>query len=145
MKSMCNQRGAALIELAFVLPVLLIMTFIVTEFGRAIYQYDTLTKSVRDATRYLTIQTPNTKVAEARNLVVYGTTTAGTTPLVPGLTTAMVSASWPAPTGSNPAINTVTVQVSGYAFNSLFLTAFGLPFGTFTYSDISATMRSHTS
>ena len=56
MKSMCNQRGAALIELAFVLPVLLIMTFIVTEFGRAIYQYDTLTKSVRDATRYLTIQ-----------------------------------------------------------------------------------------
>jgi hypothetical protein len=57
----------------------------------------------------------------------------------------MVSAAWPAPTGTNPAINTVTVTISGYAFHSMFLTAFGLPFGTVTYSDIKATMRSQTS
>jgi len=140
-----TQRGVALVELAFVLPVLLVMTFIVTEFGRAIYQYNTLTKSVRDAARYLTIQTPNTNIAQAQNLVVYGTTTAGTTPLVRGLSTAMVSVSWLPPVGTNPPISPVTVQVTGYAFNSLMLSAFGLPFGSFTYSTISATMRSQTS
>jgi Flp pilus assembly protein TadG len=139
-----NQRGVALIEFALVLPLLLVLTFMVTEFGRAIYQYGVLTKSVRDAARYLTIQTPNTKAAEAANLVVYGTTTAGTTPLVPGLTTAMVSANWSAPAGAPP-ISTVTIQVSGYTFDSMVLSAFGLPFGNVTFSDIRATMRSHTS
>ncbi|AMO24448.1 TadE/TadG family type IV pilus assembly protein [Ramlibacter solisilvae] len=140
-----NQRGAALLELAFVIPILLVITFIVTEFGRAIYQYSALTKSVRDAARYLSIQTPNTKVTEAQNLVVYGTTTAGSTPLVTGLTTAMVSANWPiAPTGTNPPIYTVTVQISGYTFQSTVLSAFGLPFSNVTFSNIRATMRSHT-
>jgi Flp pilus assembly protein TadG len=139
------QRGTALIELALALPFLLVMTFVITEFGRAIYHYDTLTKSVRDAARYLSMQTPNTHVSQAQNLVVYGTTATGTTPLVPGLTTSMVSASWPAATGANPPIYTVTVTVSGYTFTSMFLTAFGLPFGTVNFSNISATMRSQTS
>jgi Flp pilus assembly protein TadG len=138
------QRGVALVELALVLPVLLVMSFIVTEFGRAIYQYNTITKSVRDAARYLTTQTPGSSAAvtAAQNLVVYGTTTAGSTPLALGLTTAMVSASWPAPTGTNPPISTVTVTVSGYTFRSLMLSAFGLPFGNVPYSNITATMRS---
>lgn len=138
-----NQKGAALVELALVLPLLLVMTFVVTEFGRALYQYNTITKGVRDAVRYLTTQTPNSgsAVTAARNLVVYGTTTAGSTPLARGLTTAMVNASWPAPTGTNPPIATVTVSVSGYAFQSIFATAFGLPFGTVPYSTITATMR----
>jgi hypothetical protein len=91
------------------------------------------------------MQTPNTHVTEAQNLVVYGTTTAGTTPLALGLTTSMVSANWPAPTGINPPISTVTVTVSGYSFRSLVLSAFGLPFGTVAFSNISATMRSQTS
>lgn len=142
MRTQSHQRGVALIELALILPVLLVMTFIVTEFGRAIYQYNTLTKSVRDAARYLTVQTPGTHQAQAQNLVVYGTTTAGSTALAPGLTTSMVSASWPAPTGSNPPISTVVVTISGYSFQSMFLTAFGLPFGSVPYSNISATMRS---
>jgi Flp pilus assembly protein TadG len=141
------QRGVALVELALVLPILLVMTFIVTEFGRAIYQYNTITKSVRDAARYLTTQTPNSSAAitAAQNLVVYGTTAAGTTPLALGLTTSMVSASWPAATGTNPAISTVTVTVSGYSFQSLMLSAFGLPFGNVPYSNIAATMRTQTS
>ncbi len=146
MRKRSIQRGTAILELALVLPVLLVMTFIVTEFGRAIYQYNTITKSVRDATRYLTMQTPNTHVTEAQNLVVYGAIAAGTTALAPGLATSMVSANWPtSPVGTNPPINTVTVTVSGYAFHSVLLSAFGLPFGNVTYSDITATMRSQTS
>jgi Flp pilus assembly protein TadG len=147
MKAPCSRRqsGVALIELALLIPLLLVMTFVVTEFGRAIYQYNTITKSVRDAARYLTTQTPGTHVTEAQNLVVYGTTTAGSNPLALGLTTAMVSAAWPAPTGTNPPISTVTVTVSGYSFNSVILSAFGLPFGNVPYANITATMRSQTS
>jgi Flp pilus assembly protein TadG len=138
-----SERGAALVELALVIPLLLVMALLVAEFGRAIYQYNLLVKSVRDATRYLAMQTPGTHVTEAKNLVVYGSTASGTTPLAPGLTTAMVSAAWPAAqVGTNPPISIVTVTVSGYSFRSMWPSVLGLPFGTVAYSDITATMRS---
>ena len=44
-----KQNGAALVEYALVLPLLLLVTFVVTEYSRALYQYNILTKSVRDA------------------------------------------------------------------------------------------------
>ncbi|HUR88790.1 MAG TPA: TadE family protein [Ramlibacter sp.] len=137
-----SERGAALVELALVIPFLLVMAMLVAEFGRAIYQYNVLAKSVRDAARYLTMQTPGTHVTEAKNLVVYGTTASGSAPLAPGLTTTMVSAAWPsAPVGTNPPISTVQVTISGYSFQSMWPSVFGLPFGTVPYSDIAATMR----
>lgn len=138
-----RQRGAALVELALVIPFLIVMSFLVAEFGRAIWQYNTLTKSVRDAARYLSVQTPGTNVTQAQNLAVYGTTTAGSTPLAPGLTTGMVSATWP-PTqvGTNPAISVVTVTISGYSFQSMWPSVFGLPLGNVPFSNITATMRS---
>ena len=143
MRTMRSQSGAALVELALVIPFLLVMSILVAEFGRAIYQYNTLTKSVRDAARYLTMQTPGTHVAEAQNLVVYGTTAAGSTPLAPGLATSMVSAAWPATQlGTNPPISMVRVTITGYSFQSMWPSVFGLPLGAMTYSDIVATMRS---
>jgi len=145
MKRMRHQRGVAIVELALVIPFLLVMAILVAEFGRAIYQYNTLTKSVRDAARYLTMQTPGTHVAEAQNLVVYGTTAAGSRPLAPGLATSMVSAAWPTTQlGTNPPISTVSVTITGYSFTSMWPSVFGLPFGTVVYSDIAATMRSPT-
>lgn len=138
-----HQGGVALVELALVIPFLLVMAILVAEFGRAIYQYNTLAKSVRDAARYLTMHTPGTHVAEAQNLVVYGSTVSGSTPLAPGLATSMVSATWPAaPLGINPPITTVRVTITGYSFQSMWPAVFGLPFGTLPYSDIAATMRS---
>jgi Flp pilus assembly protein TadG len=125
-----------------VLPLMLVMTFIATEFGRAIYQYNTLTKSVRDAARYLSIQTPFTHQAEAANLIVYGNTAGTGQPLAVGLTTAHVAAPAWEFAGTNPVIGTVRVGVTGYQFNSLMAEAFGLTFGSVTFSDIRATMRS---
>lgn len=137
-----RQVGVAMVEFALILPLLLLLTFITTEFGRAMYQYNTLTKSVRDAVRYLSIQTPGTHISEASNLIVYGNLAGTGTPLALGLTLANV----PTPTwqiaGSNPVINTVTVQVTGYTFNSLFPSVFGIPFGNITFTNFSATMRS---
>jgi hypothetical protein len=138
-----RQEGVAIVEFALILPFLLLLTFITTEFGRAIWEYNTLTKSVRDAARYLSLQTPGTHVAEARNLMVYGNLAGSGTPLALGLSTLNV----PDPTwqtaGTNPVINTVTVRISGYTFNSMFTSVWGVPFGTFTYGDITATMRSY--
>jgi len=137
-----RQAGVAIVEFALVLPFLLLLTALTTEFGRAIYQYNILSKSVRDAVRYLSVQTPGTHITQARNLVVYGNPAGTGTPLAIGLTGANVpDPTWQA-AGTAPVINTVTVQVSGYTFNSMFNTVLGLPFGSITYSDIRATMRS---
>lgn len=138
-----RQQGVALIEFALILPFLLLLSIIAFEFGRAIWEYNSLTKSVRDAARYLSLQTPGTKITQARNLMVYGNLGGTGTPLARGLTTANV----PAPTwqtaGAAPVINTVTVRITGYQFSSMFTSVFGVPFGTVTYSDITATMRSY--
>ena len=134
-------RGVALVEFALVLPLLLLLSFITTEFGRALYEYNTVVKSVRNAARYLSIQTPGTQTTEARNMVVYGNAAGTGQPLVLGLTLARV----PTPTwqtvGVDPAMQTVTVRVSGYRFTPLFTGTLGLPMNSLTYSDISATMR----
>ena len=137
-----RQRGVALLEFAFVLPLLLVLSLTATELGRAVYRYNTTAKVVRDAVRYLSTQTPGTHMAEARNLILYGNV-AGTGPLLDsGLTATNV----PAPTwqtaGSDPVINTVTVSVTGYQFRPMFANMFGARFAAITFSDISATMRS---
>ena len=136
-----RQKGTAIVEFALILPLLLLLTMITTEFGRAIYQYNTIVKSVRNATRYLSLQTKNTKETEAQNLVVFGNI-AGTAPaLVPGLTLSQVTPTWQE-IGSAPRINTVTITVTGYTFRSMFTSVFGVTFGDKRFADISATMRS---
>jgi Flp pilus assembly protein TadG len=138
-----RQVGAALVEFTLILPLLLLLTFITTEFGRAMYQYNTLTKSVRHAVRYLSIQTPGTHTTEARNLIVYGNLAGTGTPLALGLSINNVSTPTWQSAGTNPVISTVTVQITGYTFNSLLPSFFGIPFGTIPFTPISATMRSH--
>ncbi len=156
-----RQRGVALVELAITLSLLLAITFGVTEFGRAIYTYNTLAKATRDAARYLSTQSAGTSSAytTAKNLAVYGTPTVSKSQptLVPGLTTGMVSICDASITtctsnlaqGSNPAINTVTVTITGYTFNPVidmmrFLRFYAGGSGSITsfpFGNISVTMR----
>ena len=158
MKRRVRQAGAAAVELALLTSLALIpMTLIGIEGGRVFFTYNTLVKNVRDAARYLSTNAPNddVSVAAAKNLAVYGSTTATnqSKPLVPGLTTAMVTVcdriSCPSthnlqPTG-NGVVNLVTVTITGYRLSMLFTNApFYLPadpasllFGR----DISATME----
>ncbi|HEU4924296.1 MAG TPA: TadE family protein, partial [Burkholderiales bacterium] len=51
MSSKTKQQGLALIELGIILALLVAITFGITEFGRAIYQYNTLAKAARDGAR----------------------------------------------------------------------------------------------
>jgi Flp pilus assembly protein TadG len=139
-----TQYGVALVEFALVLPVLLILTFMVTEFGRALYQYNTLTKSVRDAARYLSMQLPGTKIAEAKNLIVYGNIAGTGAPLARGLSISNVpDPTWQAtPTGGVPTtIPTVKISITNYTFIPMVTGVFGLNFGNVTYNNISASMR----
>ncbi|UEP52408.1 pilus assembly protein [Burkholderia ambifaria] len=90
-----RMRGVAAVEFALVLMPMIVLATGVAEFGRAIYQYETLTKATRDAARYLSVFLPGDSaypLAQAQCLVVYGSTTCGSagTELVPGLTTSMV-------------------------------------------------------
>ena len=148
-----RQKGTAIVEFALILPLLLMLTMITTEFGRAIYQYNTIVKSLRNATRYLSLQTPitDTKITEAQNLVVFGNI-AGTGPaLVLGLTLAQVATPTWQTFGSAPLINTVTITVTCYKFRPLLTSVFGVTFSSditcdgisgIRYANISATMRS---
>lgn len=91
----CRQKGVAAIELAFVLPLMLILAFGITELGRALYQYNGLVKATRGAVRYLAQQDLANADLRAvhqntRNIAVYGNEGGSGSPLVPGLSTSMV-------------------------------------------------------
>jgi hypothetical protein len=146
-----RQRGVALLELAISAFVLLTIAFGITEFGRAIYQYNTLAKAARDAARFLSTRDPTDTAAkdQAKCLVVYGHPACTGTPLVPGLTLSMVNIcdalACPADhaaQGSAPVVSLVTVSIGGanatpYTFDSV--VSFIVP--DFTFSPISVTMR----
>ena len=138
------QKGVALVEFAFVLPILLVLSLMAAELGRAVYRYNCTVKVARDAVRFLSMQAPNTHILEARNLVLYGKVQvgAGATLLDGALTVANVpNPTWQI-TGSNPLINTVTVRISGYQFRPMISSMFGTRFAIITFNDITATMRS---
>lgn len=133
-----------MVEFALVLPVLLVLTFTVTELGRAFYQYNVLAKSVREAARYLSVRAAGVDVDKAKNIIVYGKPAGGTDPVVPGLSLSNVPDPVWSYTGTYPAINTVTVTVTGYRFTPLASSVFGIGFNNIVFSPIRATMRSPT-
>ena len=60
-----NRRGQALVEMAIVLPVLLIILLGIFDFGRAIYAFNTISNSAREAAR-LAIVDQNVAAVTAR-------------------------------------------------------------------------------
>ncbi len=91
-----RQKGVAVIELAFVLPLMLILAFGITELGRALYQYNSLVKATRGAVRYLAqqdlanVDNVGLIYQTTKNIAVYGNETGSGSPLVAGLSTSMV-------------------------------------------------------
>lgn len=119
-----GQRGLAAVELALMTPVFLFMLVATEEIGRALYEYNSLNKSVRDAAQYLArncVLAGQLDLADcgltdkAKLLVVYGNPAGGGTPLVHGLTVASVDVTTP---GAAPF---EYVQVTAnYTFQPLF-------------------------
>ncbi len=92
--SRCKQQGLAAIEFTIILPFILLLIFATAEFGRLLYQYNALNKSVRDAARYVsnyarpgdteTLEITDEIEQKAKNLILYGYTVTAT-PLLPNL------------------------------------------------------------
>jgi Flp pilus assembly protein TadG len=152
-------RGAVAVEFALLLVPLLVMLTGITQFGRAMYYYNSLAKSARDAARLMSTQTPSDPDyaalwTAARCTAVYGNAACTGNALVPGLTVAMVTLCDPAACAATHAgiatgtgvVNLVTVTVGGaanpYVFQSLAPFAPAL-FGrdSLSFGAISATMR----
>ena len=135
-------RGSVAVEMAFLIIPLIVLAFGIAEFGRAMYEYNTLTKSVRGAVRHLSQSVPSAELqAEAVKLAVYGTVIGTTsTPLLPNLSESNVAiTSVVAPTG----VTMATVTITGYTFDFIFnpLVFFGNTTTNITFDDIHATMQ----
>lgn len=90
-----REHGVAAVEFALVLVPLLIIGFGAAEYGRAIYQYNTLVKSVRSAVRLLSATSTTATdydavITQAKCMAVYGNAKCDGNVLAPGLTTANV-------------------------------------------------------
>ena len=79
------RQGVAAVEFVLILPLIALMLFGTIDIGRLLFDYQAVSKSVRDATRYLTRVDEGTlgltcagvtgagPIAEARNLALRGT------------------------------------------------------------------------
>lgn len=147
-RSKLTQRGGAAIEFALLFFPLALLTFGITEFGRALHQYNTVVKAVRDAARYQSTAAPgNTLVA--RCLAVTGSAAVNGggcsgTPLLPGLDLGQVSvcdqlscaATHRFQETGRGVVNLVSVTVTGYVFSSM--VPFAVP--SITFGPVRATM-----
>ena len=52
-----DERGAAAVEFALVLPILVVLGFGIIDFGRLLYTYNNLTSAVREGARFAAVQT----------------------------------------------------------------------------------------
>ncbi len=94
--SIARHRGAVLVEMVLVTPILLFIMLATAEVTRVFVDHNTLTKAVRNGARYVAanayqgttglVSVSATLKAEAQKLVVYGNIAGTGTPVLPGLT-----------------------------------------------------------
>ena len=96
-------KGAAMVEFAILLPLMVVIVFGITELGRAIYQQNTLSKAVASGARYMSRSAQSVasdcsqganwaaSIVNAANLVAYGRQSGLGDPLLPELDAADVS------------------------------------------------------
>jgi Flp pilus assembly protein TadG len=116
-----RERGSQLVELAIVLPIMLMTLASIAEFGNFFYTYTTLAKATRGGARYL-VSKPYSAVeqSKAASLAVYGNSDAGClgTPVLAGLTCANVSVTSTGGAAGYP--DRVSVRVVNYTYQPLF-------------------------
>jgi Flp pilus assembly protein TadG len=123
-----DRAGNIMIEFALGSGIL-VMAFVGTfQFGYTFLQYNNLENAVARGARYAslipydsTTTTPSGAFSSAvKNMVLYGRSTAGASPALPGLTTANVNLTV---TFTNGVPSAMTVSVRGYSINSIFATS----------------------
>lgn len=117
-----NEHGGALAELAILVPFLLVMLAAVAEFGRYFETYTTLSKSTRNAARYLSNNTFDTQhINAAKAMAVCGKTAcAAGEEYFAGLDTTDIEITSTETEGSTAVPETVTVTVNGFVYDPIF-------------------------
>lgn len=117
-----RQRGSAIVEMAFLLPLLVSLFLGTWSFGYAYYIYAELEGAVRSGARYASLaaydaSSVTTYQTAVQNMVVYGDPAGTTQPLVPGLQTSNVSV---VVGTSNGEPTSVTVSITGYQMPAMY-------------------------
>ena len=114
-----DERGIQLVELAIVIPILVMLFAATAEFGRYFYEYTTLAKASRAGARYLATAAVNSaEDTKAKNIVVYGNTAGTGSPVLSGVTVSNVSITRQ---GGVPVLpQTVTVQITSFKHQPIF-------------------------
>lgn len=115
-----NEKGGTLAELAILIPFLIMLAASVSELGRLFQTYSTLSKSTRNAARYLSGKPYDPEHIDfTRNMALCGKTACtGGDELVSGLELANVVVEAEGPPSGTPI--TVTVRIDGYDFKPIF-------------------------
>jgi Flp pilus assembly protein TadG len=135
-------RGAAIVEFAIVLTLMLLITAGIFEFGRAFQYYDALAKATRDGARLMSAAPKATissvAVTNAKNLVVAAANAANVKPVLTNGD--VVVTCTPAACADGTAPTDVEVSISGYS-----ITIGGvMPFVSGTTSYTGVTLAPHT-
>src|ERR1041384_4968015 len=121
-----DDQGVQLVEIAIVIPILLMLFAAVGEFGRYFYEYTTLAKAARVGARLMAAKPVSSPTTDwqlaAKRLVVYGNTAGTGSPVLPGLTIANVDLVFEGGTYSSGAgvPATVTVKIKNYKHDPIF-------------------------
>lgn len=73
-----DTAGASLVEATLILPILLVMTFGLMEFGHALWQYNAAEKATAEAARFVATRGPVVTFASDRDCFVTSSAPAGT-------------------------------------------------------------------
>jgi Flp pilus assembly protein TadG len=134
-----SEKGQTLVEFALVTLVFFVLVFGITEFGRALWTWNTIVQATRAGARYAVVETPTSDDMQIKKVVAYNDPNANSssTPVVPGLTETNVSVRY-LTNGGSPASNKntadlIAVSVTGYQFSFL-VPLFGtqIPLPSFT-------------
>lgn len=116
-----DEQGVQLVELAIVIPIMLLLFAGIAEFGRYFYEYSTLAKSARLGARYLASKSVTSGTdweGPAKNLIVYGNVGGTGNPILPGFSPANIDIQYAGGPAGLP--DTVTVSIINYPHESLF-------------------------
>ncbi len=119
-------KGVTTVEFALVGGLFFLVLFGILEFGRLLFVWNTLTEATRRGARIAAV-CPVNHSAIARIAVLDGPTGGGSSPILPGLSTANVELRYldvdgiliadPSPGGNYTAIRYVRVRIIGYSHN----------------------------
>ncbi|HUS11062.1 MAG TPA: TadE/TadG family type IV pilus assembly protein [Pyrinomonadaceae bacterium] len=118
-----SERGTAIVEFAITASFFLMMIVAIISGGHLFFTHNALVESTRRGARYAATQckpdlagclNSATSLERVKNVVLYGTPTAGSAPLVNGLTTANIQVDYSADFGV--AQGTVSVKIVTYNY-----------------------------